>query len=197
MYFPAAFLSGPFFNPASACSLCVGKGDNEAQGSFKVSSKVLLWEFFTPKILELLMSSKPSQNMNTVFIEHLPFRVIYEEECPMASQVHQGFRHSICLRSFSPSPPLSPSPPSPPQVKYLLNRMSGPSVWPQLPGFCCMRWWAEVIMRVGGPLLLGSLWSMHKNTKDKKTKIQKTKNTKDKKTKIQKTKKYKKSQHRW
>ena len=85
------------------------------------------------------------------------------------------------LGVFSPSPPLSPSPPSPPQVKYLLNRMSGPSVWPQLPGFCCMRWWAEVIMRVGGPLLLGSLWSMHKNTKDKKYKIQKDKNTKDKK----------------
>ena len=67
------------------------------------------------------------------------------------------------LGVFSSSPPLSPSPPSPPQVKYLLNRMSGPSVWPQLPGFCCMRWWAEVIMRVGGPLLLGSLWLMHKN----------------------------------
>ena len=54
------------------------------------------------------------------------------------------------LGVFSPSPPLSPSPPSPPQVKYLLNRMSGPSVWPQLPGFCCMRW-PQVIMRVGGP----------------------------------------------
>ena len=81
------------------------------------------------------------------FIEQPPFRVIYAEECPMASRVHQDSRHSICLEhqlwGFSTLLLL-------PQVKYILTRMSGPCVWPLLPRFCSMRW-AGVIMRVGGP----------------------------------------------
>ena len=121
------FSSGPFFTSASAGNLCVGKGDNEAQGSHKVSLKVL------PTLWVVSLLNPGAANVFQTFSKP-PFSGDLRRG--MSDGIPRSIRAlGICLRhqlgSFFPPPP----PPSP-QVKYLLKRMSGGSVWPQLPGFC-------------------------------------------------------------